>query len=242
MSKKILITGASRGIGRAIALACAKAGYDLLITCHRNIEQLEEVASECRTGGIRCVTFAGDLGEWEVANDLFTLVKETYGGMDILINNAGISHIGLLTDMTKEEWDTILHTNLSSVFYCSKLVLPYMVRQKAGKIINISSIWGNVGASCEVAYSATKGGINSFTKALAKEVAPSNIQVNALALGVIDTEMNQCFSEEERQDIVEEIPMGRMGSTFEIGEIVVSMLEGQEYLTGQVITVDGGLL
>lgn len=242
MNKKILITGASRGIGKAIAIACANAGYDLIITCHKNIDQLEKVADECRENKIQCITFAGDLGEWKVVNSLYELVSETYGGVDILINNAGISHIGLLTDMTAEQWNKVLQTNLSSVFYCSKLALPYMIHQKSGKIINISSIWGNVGASCEVAYSTTKGGINSFTKALAKEVAPSNIQVNALALGVIDTEMNHCFSEEEREEIIDEIPMGRMGSTFEIGEIVVSMLEGQEYLTGQVITVDGGLL
>lgn len=242
MNKKVLITGASRGIGRAIALECAMKGYDLVLTCHRNIELLEEVAHECRTYGVGCITFAGDLGKFQVVEKLYQEINDKYGEIHILINNAGISYIGLLSDMSEVEWQEILNINLSSVFYCSKLAIPYMLQKKQGKIINISSIWGNVGASCEVAYSATKGGINSFTKALAKELAPSNIQVNALALGVIDTEMNQCFTDEERNSIIEEIPCGRMGSPAEIGKIVVSMLEGQEYITGQVITVDGGLL
>ncbi len=242
MGKKVLVTGASRGIGRGIAMECAKAGYDLIITCHHNIEKLEEVATKCREYQVQCVTFSGDLGEYATVLELFKMIEKLYGGVDILVNNAAISYIGLMTDMEVQEWECLVRTNLSSVFYCVKLAVPYMVRGKQGKIINISSIWGNVGASCEVAYSATKGGVNSLTKALAKELAPSNIQVNALALGVIDTEMNACFSQEERDAIVEEIPMGRMGTAQEVGKIVVSMLEGQEYLTGQVITIDGGLL
>lgn len=242
MKKRVMITGASRGIGKAIAIECASAGYDLIITCKKNIEQLEKVAEKCRSYGSECITFEGDLSQISAVEELFEIIGKICEGVDILINNAGVSHIGLLTDMTDEEWKNILNTNLSSVFYCSKLAVPHMISKKQGKIINISSIWGNVGASCEVAYSATKGGVNSFTKALAKELAPSNIQVNALALGVIDTEMNDCFSEEEKQNIIDEIPMGRMAQPKEIGMLIVSMLEGQEYLTGQVITVDGGLL
>lgn len=242
MGKKVLVTGASRGIGRGIAIECAKVGYDLIITCHHNIEKLEDVATICREYQIQCITFSGDLGEYATVLKLFEIIAQTYGGLDILVNNAGISYVGLMTDMEVQEWDELVRTNLSSVFYCAKLAVPHMVRCKQGKIINISSIWGNVGASCEVAYSATKGGVNSLTRALAKELAPCNIQVNALALGVIDTEMNGCFSQEERDAMIEEIPMGRMGTTQEVGKIVVSMLEGQEYLTGQVITIDGGLL
>lgn len=242
MKKSVLITGASRGIGRAIALACARAGYNLVITCHNNIDMLECVAEECRRYEVDCITFAGNIGNQEVVVELFHKITKVYKGIDILINNAGISHVGLLTDMSNDEWRDILSVNLSSVFYCSQLAIPYMVQQKSGKIINISSIWGNVGASCEVAYSATKGGVNSFTKALAKELAPSNIQVNALALGVINTDMNACFSDEEKQMIIDEIPAGRMGEPLEVGRVVVSLLEGHEYLTGQVIKVDGGFI
>lgn len=242
MKKRILVTGASRGIGRSIAIECAKAGYDLIITCCNQKDKLEEVAETCREYQVECMIFVGDLGDYHVVEELFGMIETECGGVDVLVNNAGISYIGLVTDMKEEQWQQILGVNLSSVFYCCKLAVPYMVRKKQGKIINISSIWGNVGASCEVAYSATKGGVNSLTKALAKELAPSNVQVNALALGVIDTEMNQGFSEEEKQALVDEIPAGRMGYPQEIGEIIVSMLEGQEYLTGQIITVDGGLI
>lgn len=242
MKKTILITGASRGIGKAIALECARRGYNLVLTCKNRIDELETVANESREYGVACMTFAGDMGVFQTVKNLFEKIEEVYEGIDVVINNAGISHIGLLTDLEVEEWERVINTNLSSVFYCSKLAVPYMVRKKSGKIINISSVWGNVGASCEVAYSASKGGVNSFTKALAKELAPSNIQVNAFALGVIDTEMNQCFSQEEREGMIEEIPAGRLGTTLEIAKIITSLLEGQEYLTGQVITVDGGYL
>ena len=171
---------------------------------------------------------------------MFEETKETFGGIDIVINNAGISHIGLLSDMSAEEWHNLLDINLSSVFYTSKLAIPYMLSKQAGKIINISSVWGNVGASCEVAYSASKGGMNTLTKALAKELAPSNIQVNAVACGCIDTEMNQCFSEEERQDLMNEIPAGRFGKTEEVAELVFTLAHNHNYLTGQIIAFDGG--
>ena len=242
MKKRVLITGASRGIGRGIAFACAKRGYDLILTCVNEIEKLREVEQVCSSMGSTCLLYQGDIGNPTCVTELFTMIKNKWEGIDVLINNAGVSHIGLLTDMTDEEWNRMIQTNLSSVFYCARAAVPYMVRQKKGHVINISSMWGNVGASCEVAYSATKGGVNSLTKALAKELAPSNIQVNALALGVIDTEMNQCFSEDERNALIEEIPMGRMGKPEEVGHMIVSMIEGPAYLTGQVITVDGGYL
>lgn len=154
------------------------------------------------------LTSIGDVSDYTYMEQLFSQSEARFGGIDILVNNAGISHIGLLEDMTIDEWNRIIGVNLTSVFSASKLALPHMIHQKSGKILNISSIWGNVGASCEVAYSACKGGINSFTRALAKELAPSNIQVNAIACGVIDTEMNACFSEEERAQLAEEIPAG----------------------------------
>ena len=142
--------------------------------------------------------------------------------------------------MTYEEWQQVLRTNLDSCFLASRNALPGMIHRKKGKIINISSVWGNVGASMEVAYSASKGGVNSFTKALAKELGPSNIQVNAIACGVIDTDMNKCFSEEERQELIAEIPADRMGKTQEVAQLVVQLCTGNEYLTGQIITLDGG--
>lgn len=242
MKKTVLITGASRGIGRGIAIQSAKQGYDLVITCRKSEKELSDVANICQTYGVEVIEFVGDIGSSQDVSKLKDHLDSLNIEIDILINNAGISHIGLMTDMLDEQWDKMIQTNLSSVFYCSRAVVPSMVRKQSGKIINISSIWGNVGASCEVAYSASKGGVNAFTKALAKELAPSNIQVNAIALGVIDTEMNAVFSQEEKEALVEEIPAGRMGSVEEISEIIVDMMEGKLYMTGQVITVDGGMI
>ena len=199
MYKTVLITGASRGIGRAIACAYAREGCRLVINCSRSEKELLALADELReTCHVDVLTSIGDVSDYAYMEQLFSQSEARFGGVDILVNNAGISHIGLLEDMTIDEWNRIIGVNLTSVFSASKLALPHMIRQKSGKILNISSIWGNVGASCEVAYSACKGGINSFTRALAKELAPSNIQVNAIACGVIDTEMNACFSSEER--------------------------------------------
>lgn len=239
--KTMLITGASRGIGKAIAIEAAKNSYQLVITCRTSLDELLEVQKQCILYGVKCLIFLGDMGCEEDVNNLFTLIEKECKGIDILINNAGVSHIGLLSDMSKEQWDSIISTNLSSVFYCSKEASKYMVREKAGKIINISSMWGNVGASCEVAYSASKGGVNAFTKALAKELAPSNIQVNALALGLIDTKMNNQLSLEEKEQLIDEIPAGRMGTSQEIAKLVLTLSDGNEYLTGQIITVDGGM-
>jgi 3-oxoacyl-[acyl-carrier protein] reductase len=163
-----------------------------------------------------------------------------FGQIDVLVNNAGISHIGLLSDMTVEEWNTIVSVNLTSVFSTCKCIVPSMVQRQSGKIINISSVWGNVGASCEVAYSACKGGMNAFTKALGKELAPSSIQVNAIACGCIDTSMNQCFSAEERDALCDEIPAGRFGQPREVAALALQLATGNDYLTGQVITLDGG--
>lgn len=174
--------------------------------------------------------------------DIFSTIESLCPGLDVLVNNAGISHIGLLQDMTDSQWSDILNTNLSSVFYCCRAAIPPMIRAKRGKIINISSMWGTSGASCEAAYSAAKAGMNGLTKALAKELAPSNIQVNAIACGVIDTQMNAQFSAEERLSLTEEIPAGRFGTAEEVAELVLSLSSGHPYLTGQIIGLDGGFL
>ena len=243
MPKTVLITGASRGIGRAIAVAFAGAGYRLVITCSNSREELLSLKQELKTQfHVDVLPSIGDVSSYSYMQQLFSEITERFGGVDVLINNAGISHIGLLSDMTIGDWNRIVSTNLTSVFSSCKLAIPYMVHQKAGKIINISSVWGIAGASCEVAYSACKGGVNAFTKALAKELAPSNIQVNAIACGVIDTQMNACFSEEERKALTEEIPAGRFGLPEEVAALALQLAAVNDYLTGQIITLDGGWL
>ena len=241
MRKTVLITGASRGIGRAIATAFAKEGCNLVITCSKSETELLELKKELEEKyAVDVLASVGDVSDYSYVEQLFSHIEKRFNGVDVLINNAGISYVGLLTDMTIDDWNHIVGINLTSVFSTSKLAVPYMLSKKAGKIINISSVWGNVGASCEVAYSACKGGMNAFTKGLAKELAPSNIQVNAIACGCIDTQMNACFSEEERALLAEEIPAGRFGMPEEVASLALSLASGNEYLTGQIITLDGG--
>lgn len=258
INKSVLITGASRGIGKAIAYEFARNGYDLYLTCKNNFDLLKEIQLEIEKprnntiniqpetenqGKInelsvpqKCHIFQCDMGNAKEVEQLF----QTILSVDVIVNNAGISYVGLLTDMSEEEWHHVISTNLDSLFYTSKFGVPKMLTNHKGKIINISSIWGNVGASMEVAYSASKGAVNSFTKALAKELAPSNIQVNAIACGIIDTDMNSCFSKEDLQYIIEEIPADRMGRPEEVARLCYMLAEAPEYMTGQIITIDGG--
>ncbi|MGN0205122.1 MAG: elongation factor P 5-aminopentanone reductase [Coprococcus sp.] len=238
--KTVFITGASRGIGRAIALRFAAAGYNLAVCCLNNKTMLDTLKSEvCSQYGVDCLTFTGDTGDYHVMKNILDLTFSRYHQIDVLVNNAGISYIGLLTDMGPDDWHRIVNTNLTSVFNCCRLTVPQMVQRQTGKIINISSVWGCCGASCEVAYSATKGGINAFTQALARELAPSNIQVNAIACGAIDTEMNQFLSHEDRQALIEEIPAGRFGLPEEVAELVLDLAEKHPYMNGQIIRLDG---
>ena len=232
-----IITGAAQGIGKAIAKQFVQMGGKAVIV---DINP-ETAAKACEEIG-NAVYYTVDLGNPDEVVRVFQQIVEEQGKVEVLINNAGISYIGLLTDMSIDDWNRIVSTNLTSVFSTSRLAIPHMVHEKKGKIINISSVWGIAGASCEVAYSACKGGINSFTRALAKELAPSNIQVNAIACGVIDTEMNACFSEEERAQLAEEIPAGRFGAPEEVASLAVQITTGNDYLTGQIITLDGGYL
>lgn len=238
--KTVLVTGASRGIGKAVAIKFAKKGYNVVISCVHRAEQLEQTRREIESFQAPCLAYLGDMGDLKSCETLFSQIRSRFGGVDVLVNNAGISYIGLLQDMSSEDWERMLHVNLTSVFNCCKLAIPYMVRQKQGKIVNVSSVWGVVGASCETAYSATKGGINALTKALAKELAPSNIQVNAVACGAIDTEMNQWMEEDELIALVEDIPAGRLGSAEEVADLVYRLGYKNAYLTGQVIGLDGG--
>jgi len=242
-SRAAYISGASRGIGRAVAVKLASLGYNLSLTCRKNAIQLDELAVSLEKDyGITVITNTGDVGNYKFMEEVASKTLEKFHRIDTVVNNAGISYIGLLTDMSPEDWDNVIRTDLSSVFYSSKLFLPQMIRQKYGRIINISSMWGRVGASMETAYSAAKGGVNALTMALAKETAPSNIQINAIACGVIDTDMNRCFSQEERESLIDDIPSGRMADPGEVAELVSSILESPIYMTGQVIGIDGGYL
>ena len=243
MKKTALITGASRGIGKAIAEALAAEGYHLALFCHKNKEMLEALAKDLESKHhVQVYTYCGN-----IADSSFTIgscedALSKLGQIDVLVNNAGKASIGLLTDMSVADWDSVIGTNLSPLFYTAKVIIPSMVNRKSGNIINISSMWGTVGASCEVAYSATKGGVNSFTKALAKELAPNGIAVNAIACGVVDTDMNGMLSPEEKAELSDEIPAGRFCSPSEIAEVVLNIIKAPSYMTGPVIGVDGGYI
>ncbi len=235
--KTALVTGASRGIGRAIAQKLAKEGYALHLICEKNIEMLSEFAEKLKSENkVPVSVYRADVSDFEALSKIF----EGLDSLDLLVNNAGISYVGLLSEMSIEDWTRICSVNLNSVFYTSKLAIPLMLKKHEGKIINISSVWGNVGASMEVAYSATKGGVNGFTKALAKELAPSNISVNAIACGFVDTDMNRNLNSEELEGVKEEIPANRFATGEDIADALAGILRAPSYLTGQVITVDGG--
>lgn len=237
MEKTALVTGASRGIGLAVAQKLAEAGYNLWITCSNSGQDLLRVQERLQgVYGVECRPVICDMGDYRSVCRLFGGI----GQLDVLVNNAGISYIGLLSQMEPEQWQRVMDTNLNSLFYTCRQAVPLMVARQSGRIVNISSVWGNVGASMEVAYSASKGGVNSFTKALAKELAPSHISVNAVACGVIDTQMNKCFNIEERQALQEEIPADRFGRPEEVADLVLQVINAPEYMTGQIITIDGG--
>lgn len=235
--KTALVTGASRGIGRAIAEALAAEGYRLYLTCKNSEAELTQLShSLSENCHIECTPILTDMGNLQSVNRLFSQIPD----LTLLVNNAGVSHFGLLHEMSPEEWQRLMDVNLNALFYTCRLAVPMMLKRHAGQIINISSVWGNAGASMEVAYSASKGGVNAFTKALAKELAPSGIQVNAIACGVIDTQMNSGFSEEEMESLRCEIPADRIGQPQEVAQLLLSLLHAPSYLTGQIITLDGG--
>lgn len=240
--KSVIITGASRGIGKAAALLLASEYEYMAICCSSSIYELNAVADLVRKSGCQCHEFVGDVSDYGFVSDIINTVISEAGSIDTLINNAGISTVGLFTDTTPDEWDRILKVNLTSIYNTCHCAVPNMVHNKSGRIINISSVWGLAGASCEVAYSASKGAINSFTKALAKELAPSSISVNAIAFGAIDTNMNCQLDSEEITALEEEIPYGRMASADEAARCILSILNMPSYFTGEVVKFDGGWL
>lgn len=235
--KTVLITGASRGIGAAIARAFASGGFHTVITCAHSQNGLFSLKAELeQTYQTPCTAIVCDMGDYTAVEKLFSRIPAP----DVLINNAGCSYFGLLSDMSPDDWQRIINTNLSACFYTCKLAIPSMVQKKEGRILNISSVWGSVGASMETAYSASKGGINALTKALAKELAPSNIQVNALAPGLVDTGMNSHLTVEELISLKTEIPADRIGTPEEIAELAWQVVHAPAYMTGQIISIDGG--
>lgn len=242
LGKVAIVTGASRGIGRDIAIELAKNGANVVINYSKDEEGADKTLNLIKEFGGYAIKVKENVKSFEGAKNIIDKTIESFGSIDIIVNNAGISKIGLFMDSTKEDIDNILDVNLKGAMYITKHGLPHMLN-KGGNIINISSMWGEVGASCEVLYSSSKGGLNLFTKALAKEMAPSNIRVNAIAPGVIDTEMNSFLDDDERRELEEEIPMGRFGKTSEIAKCVVFLCtDDSPYLTGQIIRIDGGLI
>ena len=235
-----LITGASRGIGKSTVLEFAHHGYNLVLICKNNIEILEEMSLSLSKKGITCLTYKCDISNYNDVLNLWEDLESKNISIDVLVNNAGISHVGLLQDMTAEEWNNTINTNLNSAFYMCKHAIPNMLKKGSGKIINISSVWGHMGASMEVAYSASKGGLIAFSKALAKEIAPSNIQVNTISFGAIETEMNNHLSDEDKQSLCDEIPACRMGSPKEAAKLIYDVANTSNYLTGANIIMDGG--
>jgi 3-oxoacyl-[acyl-carrier protein] reductase len=236
--KNILITGGSRGIGKAMVKAFSDKGYKVAFTYKSSLDEAESLSKE--TGALAIM--ADSAKENDVVKAVSTAAN-TLGGIDILINNAGISSFSLLQDLTLTEWNECMAVNLTSAFLYSREVIPYMLRSHEGRIINISSMWGLVGASCEVHYSAAKAGLIGFTKALAKELGPSGITVNAIAPGVIDTDMNSHLSGEDMKELSDETPVGRIGNAEEIAKAAIYLSsDDASFITGAVLNISGGLV
>lgn len=239
VNKVVVVTGGSRGIGAQIVKTLANENYKVILNYNNSKEQAEKIQQELLEQGKEIEIIKADVSKREETEKLIQFAINKFNKIDVLINNAGISQEGLFTDVTEEEWQKIINTNLNSVFYCNQQALKYMIQEQQGCIINISSIWGETGASCEVAYSTTKAAINGMTKALAKEVGPSNIRVNAIAPGIIDTDMNRNLTNEELEQIKEQIPLNKIGKALDIAKCVKWLIE-DEYTTGQIISINGG--
>ena len=238
-----LITGASRGIGAATARRLARAGYAVAVNYCRSEDRALALVEELREAGHTAMAVHADVSDPDQVGNMVDNVLDKFCQLDILVCNAGRSWVGLLGDMTPEEWRELFAVNLDSVFYCCKAVMPHMIHRKRGKIITISSMWGQVGASCEAAYSASKAGVIGLTKALAKELGPSGITVNCVAPGVVDTEMNQNLTAEDLDALRQETPLERIGRAEDVAESVLFLAsEGAEFITGQVICPNCGLI
>jgi 3-oxoacyl-[acyl-carrier protein] reductase len=241
MSKVVIVTGGSRGIGKAIVELLADSDYQVILNYNKSEEAAKTIKEELTSNGRNVEIYKADVRNREEVKGLIEFAIEKFGRIDVLINNAGICQSKLFTDITDEDWANMIQTNLTSVFYATQEALRYMVPRKEGCIINISSIYSLTGASCEAHYSAAKAGVDGITKSLAKELGPSNIRVNSIAPGAIDTDMNKFLTDEEKIELNNEIPLGRMGKPEEIASCAKWLIEN-EYTTGQVISVNGGWL
>ena len=240
-NKTALITGATGAIGSEIARLLAANQVDLMLHYNTNTEKALTIKQECEELGAFVTLFRADISVNDEIEKMFNIISESGNNPDILVNTVGISHYGLIQDISFQEWNMLLNTNVMSSFFCIKNCLPHMIRQKYGRIINISSIWGEVGSANESLYSLTKGSINSLTKSLAKELGPSGITVNAIAPGMVPSKMNDCFTNQELHIIKNEIPLHRFSKAIEIAQTVLHLIHpNSEYINGQIITIDGG--
>ena len=237
------ISGASRGIGASIALKLAQEGYDLALNYHTNTKAAQEVAKLTQNYGVKTLLLPGDIADGEKVKEMFQQANTIFGGIDVLINNAGIAEQLMFQDITYNKWRRMFAVTVDGAYFCLQNALNYMIKQKHGRIINISSMWGEVGASCEVHYSAAKGALIALTKALAKELGPSGITVNCITPGVITTEMNSHLSEEDLDALKEETPLISLGEPNDIAEMVAFLAsEKAKFITGQIIGINGGLV
>lgn len=246
--KTVLITGASRGIGSEIARRFALSGYQVVLNYHTSRQQAEQLAAgleQCLgvPAGERVLPICADVSSREQAEQMFDTAEEHFGAVDVLVNNAGIAQQKLFTDLTDDDWHRMFAVHVDGAFYCSRRALRGMLHRHSGKIINVSSMWGQIGGSCEVHYSAAKAAVIGMTRALAKEVGPSGIQVNCVAPGVIDTEMNGALSPETLEQLCEETPLGALGTCRDIAESVLFLADSRSnFITGQVLGVNGGMV
>ena len=239
MDKVVVVTGGSKGIGAEIVKTLANEGYKIVLNYNKSEESAKKIQEELLNKGIKIEIFKADVSKREEVKKLVNFAIEKWESIDVLINNAGIAKLQMFQDVTENDWDEIINTNLKSAFSMSQEVLPNMLHKKSGCIINISSIWGMVGASCETVYSVSKAGMDALTKSLAKELGPSNIRVNSIAPGVIDTEMNSHIDEKIKKEIKNQTPLGKIGKPIDIYKCVKWLID-DEFTTGQVISVNGG--
>lgn len=238
-----LVTGSSRGIGAAAAIELSKLGYSVAVNYKSNIEAAEAVVNKIKAMGGNALAFRADISKAEEVEAMFNDIEATLGNVDLLVNNAGVSHIGLLQDMSYQDILNLTEVDFLGTLYCTKRAIPNMVSAKNGCIINISSMWGEVGASCEVVYSACKAGIIGLTKALSKELGPCGIRVNCVSPGVITTEMNSELTKETLEELSQETSLLRLGTAEEIGKVIAFLTtESASYITGQIIPVNGGII
>lgn len=241
--KNAIITGASRGIGREIALTLAENGSNIVINYRNYNNEIEALVKDIEAKGVKIVTVKCDVSNFEEVENLISEAKEKLGSIDILVNNAGITKDGLLMRMKQEDFESVLGVNLKGVFNTTKLITPIMMKQRAGKIINISSVVGLVGNAGQCNYAASKAGVIGFSKSIARELAPRGVNINVVAPGYIDTDMTNGLSDKVKESILQTIPMKKMGSTKDVANLVLFLSSGlSDYITGQVINVDGGMV